>query len=408
MRKIAIVLAFLIWTACKTRNVRTETTETTDSLKSGTFGYDLEFLKKYTSVVVLSDAAGKSKVAVIGDFQGRIMTSTSGGDEGTGYGWINYDLIKSKEKKPHINPVGGEDRLWMGPEGGQYSIFFKKGSTFDFANWTTPALIDTEPFDLVSSDSSRAVFRTSGKLVNHHGFEFQVEINRTISLLSKLEIQKEFGIDVAPLQSVGFKSENSVTNKGSGRWAKAEGLLSIWILGMFNPSAQTVIVLPHRPSGDPGDITDNYFGAIPADRIKQTDLALFLKGDGKFRGKVGISPRAANNIVGSYDAGRRVLTLVKFDVSAHEDYVNSKWEFQKEPYRGDAVNSYNDGPLADGSQLGPFYELESSSPARELKPGESMTHRHLTVHLEGTTESLDAAAKKALGISLSDIANAFH
>jgi len=48
------------------------------------------------------------------------------------------------------------------------------------------------------------------------------------------------------------------------------------------------------------------------------------------------------------------------------------------------VNSYNDGPPSPGAKpLGPFYELESSSPALALKPGESATHIHRTIHLQG-------------------------
>ena len=54
------------------------------------------------------------------------------------------------------------------------------------------------------------------------------------------------------------------------------------------------------------------------------------------------------------------------------------------PYSGDALNSYNDGPLEDGSQMGPFYELETSSPAAALKPGESITHSQITIHLPVT------------------------
>ena len=66
------------------------------------------------------------------------------------------------------------------------------------------------------------------------------------------------------------------------------------------------------------------------------------------------------------------------------DYVNSMWELQDEPFKGDVVNSYNDGPPSSGAKpLGPFYELESSSPALALKPGESATHIHRTIHLKG-------------------------
>ena len=74
------------------------------------------------------------------------------------------------------------------------------------------------------------------------------------------------------------------------------------------------------------------------------------------------------------------------------------WEIQDQPYAGDVVNSYNDGPPAPGvPPLGGFYELESSSPALALAPGESHTHRHRTLHLTGTPAALDALAQAALG-----------
>jgi len=94
-------------------------------------------------------------------------------------------------------------------------------------------------------------------------------------------------------------------------------------------------------------------------------------------------------------------------LNATGDYVNSKWETQKEPFRGDAVNAYNDGPLTSGGQLGPFYELESSSPAKELKPCETQTHRCITLHLEGDEAALNEVAMKMLGVSLMEISGAF-
>ena len=72
------------------------------------------------------------------------------------------------------------------------------------------------------------------------------------------------------------------------------------------------------------------------------------------------------------------------------------------------MNSYNDGPPAAGARpLGPFYELETSSPAAALARGASLVHRHRTVHLVGEEAALDAVAKKALGVGLGDIAAAF-
>src|SRR5205814_1528297 len=89
------------------------------------------------------------------------------------------------------------------------------------------------------------------------------------------------------------------------------------------------------------------------------------------------------------------------------DYVNSMWEVQKAPYGGDVVNSYNDGPPAPGAKpLGPFYELETSSPAAALAPGGAIVHRHRTIHLVGDGQALDQVARKALGVGIEEIRTA--
>jgi uncharacterized protein DUF6786 len=91
------------------------------------------------------------------------------------------------------------------------------------------------------------------------------------------------------------------------------------------------------------------------------------------------------------------------------DYVNSQWKMQSDPYAGDAANSYNDGPPAPGAKpLGPFYELESSSPAAALAPGKSLAHTHWTIHLKGPETALDRVARATLGIPLADIKSALR
>ncbi len=80
-------------------------------MEKNTFGDDLEFLKKHTDVVVLSDATGDGQVAVLPMMQGRVMTSTAGGTDGLSFGWINRELVASGEFVEHINVFGGEDRF---------------------------------------------------------------------------------------------------------------------------------------------------------------------------------------------------------------------------------------------------------------------------------------------------------
>lgn len=135
---------------------------------------------------------------------------------------------------------------------------------------------------------------------------------------------------------------------------------------------------------------------------------MFFKADGQMRTKIGVSPRRALPTIGSYDPSRNVLTLVTYTLpGTTNDYVNSMWETQKEPFGGDAVNSYNDGASEPGGKpFGPFYELETSSPAAALAPGKTLTHTHRTIHIEGNKADLDPIARKTLGVSLDEITSA--
>jgi hypothetical protein len=211
---------------------------------------------------------------------------------------------------------------------------------------------------------------------------------------------------------VAFTTDNRITNAGKNAWKKETGAPSIWILGMFNPSPATNVVVPIKSGPESAlgvKVTSDYFGSVPPERLVVRDNVIFFSGDGKYRSKIGINPKRSLAVAGSYDATNNVLTLVKFTQPAGvTDYVNSLWKLQDHPFQGDAANSYNDGPATPGAKaMGPFYELESSSPAAGLAPGESLTHSHRTFHLSGSPAALDGIARAILGVSLDEIKNAF-
>ena len=104
----------------------------------GTFRHDLAFLEKHTGVVVLSSADGRAQVAVTPGYQGRVMTSTATGPDGASYGYIHRPVIEQGTRQPHMTVVGGEDRFWLGPEGGQYALYFAPGTAFDTEHWQVP------------------------------------------------------------------------------------------------------------------------------------------------------------------------------------------------------------------------------------------------------------------------------
>jgi len=379
-----------------------------------TFGDDLAFLKNHTEVILLKDESGSGQAVVLPALQGRVMTSTAEAKGGLSFGWINRDLLASGEIAEHINVYGGEDRFWIGPEGGQFSIFFDKGTPFDLEHWYTPAPIDTEPFQLVSKSRNRAVLKKDMRLKNYSGTVFHVRVDREVRVLDQEGAVEKLG--VTPYRSVkmvAFESQNKMTNTGEKAWEKETGLLSIWILGMFTPSPETTVVIPFQrgPVNKLGPIVnDAYFGKVPSDRlvVDEEKGVLFFSGDGQYRSKIGLSPQRAKSALGSYDAVNHVLTVVQYNKpQGVTDYVNSMWDLQDEPYRGDTVNSYNDGPPEPGAEpLGPFYELETSSPAAKLQPGASILHVHRTFHLQGAEAQLDPVAQSLFGVTIGEIKSA--
>jgi len=297
----------------------------------------------------------------------------------------------------------------MGPEGGQFSIFFAKGAKFEFTDWFVPAVFDTSPYKVAKQSKDQAVFTAEFTLTNYSGTQFEVAVNRAVRLLDASAAWRRLGVKAAPgVSLVAYETDNKITNAGKNAWKKETGLLSIWILGMFTPSPSATIVVPIKPGPESElgvKVTSDYFGTVPADRLVVKDDVIYFSADGKYRSKIGINPKRAKGVSGSYDADNKVLTIVQYSLHAGvTDYVNSLWKLQDNPFSGDAANCYNDGPPTPGAKpMGPFFELESSSPAAELAPGKSLSHLHRTIHLSGPESALDGVARAMLGVSIADI-----
>ncbi len=379
------------------------------SYKEGSFGYDLNFLKKHDSVVVLKDGE-TSQIIVSPKYQAKVFTSTANGDAGLSFGWVNYKAFTGPSDA-HMNAYGGENRFWLGPEGGKFSLFFKPGSKMVFENWKTPAPFDTENWNVTDKSNTSVAMQKEMKLTNYKGTEMQLHVDRTIDILDRQQINNNIGITLdTAVKVVGYQTVNVLTNKGAAAWTEATGMPCMWILDMFKPTPATVIVVPFKnAAGQPFNkvATTNYFGEIPAERLKHTDDVLYFKADGKSRGKLGVVPAKAKRFAGSYDSQNKVLTAIMFDVEPAARYLNQEWNTTKPSFSGDAVNAYNDGPLADGSQMGPFYEIESVSPAAFLKPNQTLSHKQSVFHFTGSEQALDAIASKLFGTSLDDIKKAF-
>ena len=412
MNKLNVLLIIaMTLVSCAGREQGKKNKQKTDNMlndSTNLYGWNRDFLKKHIEIIELKN--GNSLIALVPAWQGRVMTSSADGDNGYSCGWINHKIVAMEELQPHMNAFGGEERLWLGPEGGQYSIYFKKGDEFIYDNWQTPAFIDSEPFETISINDTSASFARETEFENYSGAKFRIRIERQVVLLGEDEIRKHSGINTEGLKCVAYRSDNVLFNKGDNEWKKETGLLSVWMLGMFTPSPSVVIAIPFR-QGDEKElgvpVNDNYFGSIPSDRLKISRHDI-LQGR---RQKPGdrLPPLRVTGVMGSNDQENNLHTLLLCKLpQGRTDYVNSAWELQEHPYSGDAFNSYNDGPLADGSQMGPFYELETSSPALALKPGESYNHKQVTMHLTGNKALLDKVSKEVLGVGLQEIEAAFN
>ncbi|MBN1606278.1 MAG: hypothetical protein JW940_06570 [Polyangiaceae bacterium] len=365
------------------------------------FEQELDFLRTHSQVIVLVAPNG-GRVAVSPTYQGRVMTSAVA-PETMSLGWVNHAFIEAGKVGTAFDNYGGEDRFWLGPEGGQFGLYFVPGAPFDLDHWQTPSPLQQGAWPVAEQSPTSVLFRIPMTLRNYSGTEFVLEAERRIALLDADAVTRIIGAPIPDdVRWIAFETQNSITNKGTAAWTEAKGLLSIWILGQYAPSSDARALLPFDAKGKGPIVNDTYFGTVPSERLRVDTDSSFLsfRCDGQYRSKIGLSPERAKPIVGAYSEQSRLLTVVQYDKPrGRHPYVNSMWEHQAQPYAGDVVNSYNDGPPAPGKpSLGGFYELETSSPAARLAPGASLRHTHRTLHFVGEPAALAKMAQSALGV----------
>jgi len=375
-----------------------------------TFEEDVALMQAHAPVLVL-ESPGGGRVAVSARWQGRVMTSAVE-PRGASLGFINRAFIEAGKQGTPFDNYGGEDRFWLGPEGGQFGLYFAPGAAFSMSTWQVPHAMQEGEWEVRSRDATHVTLARTMHVVNWSRTEFDVAIERTVRVLSEGETRARFGASPPPgCRWVAFETDNRITNTGTRAWTRDSGLLSVWILGMYAPSRDAHVLAPFDPAGAGPVVRDDYFGKVPPERlaVHEHEGWLSFVADGELRGKIGLSPSRARDAIGSYSPGAGLLTLVRTvrPAAAKDGYVNSLWSQQPDPYGGDVINSYNDGPTAPGQpSLGGFYEVETSSPAAALAPGESLEHVHATLHVVGTSASLDALdalARKVLGVSLTSL-----
>jgi hypothetical protein len=374
------------------------------------FDSDLHFLLKYDkNLVLLKNSDGNAQLLISPRYQGKVFTSTATGPSGRSIGYINYKAFETEFPDPHINVYGGENRFWIGPEGGMFSPFFASEVKQVFENWHTPAAIDTGAWNVAHTNSSVTKLEKHTFLYNALGRSFEAMLHRTVRLLPPDDMVTLLGlIPGKSIDYVGYETCNGMTNLNDFRWNSETGTFCIWILDMFTPSPESLTIIPYRNENQEEEfVKTDYFGRIPDNRIKYSDGNIYLKTDGCYRSKIGLRPAHCKSLAANYDAAIGKLSVIFFESDTAASYLNQQWGTDGNLYEGDVLNAYNDGPLKDGSIMGPFYELESSSPAAFLQSGETMIHRHTVIHLFGNDDDLSPFTLKLFGVTPKRLATVF-
>ncbi len=346
------------------------------------------------------------QVLVSPSLTGRVVGTTYSGDQGQCNGFL-FEKSFREGMTDIWNNWGGEERYWLAPEGGPYSIQFDGRANY-FDNYHVQDGLNSIRYETeeVSKLGNSLCMKSQFGLKNNINTEFELEVTRRITALDDCPYLAGAGPDC---DFVGFQSESTVTNLNSFAWTKETGSLAHWHLGQFHLGPKTVAIAPFRQADttDP-PIREDYFrefcvdGRMPANRYWIRDGFVLFLADGTCRTKIGQNRSRATGLIGSFDLENNELHLMQYDFYPELEYIASYWyEEQTDPYGGDCISMAIEGPDKPGGPGGNCYELESLSPAMLLEPGQSFTFRTRTMHLKGPRTTMAKICRRQLGPEIS-------
>ncbi len=344
-------------------------------------------------------SSDKGIIAVSPSYQGRVFTSSAKGLDGKSYGWINWKIFDEGNSATQMTYLGGESRLWFAPEFGKYSIFHKPGDALTPKAMRPPKGLEQTLFQLVEKDSTHITTKGTLEILNFQNTLFNLEVDRSINLLSQEDIEHDLNITLDSIDYVAFNAFTSITNIGED-WDLEKGLIGIWELGCQLTSKDNTVMIPIKEGETK---VTSYFGGLPKDRIQIKEGTVYFKADAAYLNKIGIPPSVTKNVMGSYSPSMNLLNIVTFKLEKGEYYMSSVPRGVTNPYQGDVINIFNGEVIPEENHNWPFFEFESSSQAKVLKNGETLSHYQTTYHFEGDFKLLNKIAKKVLGVDLKAI-----
>ncbi len=356
--------------------------------KENEYRYLLNALKA-KDVIELTSNEGRSRLIVSPWHQGKIIATTYDGLDANYNGWVNISAIEDSSKN-----IGGEERLWIGPLGSQFSFYFQQVTPLHDDNWKVPDVINKESYTVISKNKSSIELSKDMRLVNHIGTEFNFLVNRKINILSSNEIQENLHFKILESSNyVAFETKHLLTNLDSIAWTEEKGLVGLWSAGMYQGTDDTIVIIPLIKNGNSSNIL-TYLASIDSSRLYVKNNTLLFKADGKFRSKIGIPPEIAPNIYGCFSKTKQRLTIIQYKKENDSLYSNSFVDILDHPYKGEAIPIYNHSEN--------FYELESNGALKALKPNEVTSHWQRIYHFSDSDDNLNQISKNVLGIDLTE------
>jgi len=347
-------------------------------------------IKKQANIIELTTNNGNSRLIISPYHQGKIVASTYNGINGSINGWTDTSLLDSTTQIS-----GGEERLWLGPLGSQFSFYYQQIKPLNEDNWKVPDEINQESYQLVTTTNNCVELTKQMHLTNFIGTTFNLKVDRKIKLFDKKSIQQNLNINFDDTTNfVAFETKNTLINKDTIPWTKTTGLIGLWSAGMYKGADDSVVIIPLKNHGTLDRSIYKYMGALDKSRLQLKNNTILFKGDGKYRSKIGVKPEYAPTIYGCYTKSINRLTIIEYKKNNDNLYANSYVSIQDKPYNGEAIPIYNNSEN--------FYELESNSPLKPMQPNDSLIHWHRVYHFSGNKSNLNKISETLLGINLND------
>ncbi len=331
----------------------------------------LNYLASKTRVVELYNQLG-ARLTVCPDWNGRVMSSTCDGLDGSSFGFINVHYIDSPDGTRSFCSYGGEDDLLL---------------LFDY--------FEEGPFrvEAVLHDQEVQMQRCM-RWTDRDKTPFNLNVERTVRLLDNEDVRAVFGHEVAvaveqdDVSYVAFETVNTL-------FSDLESL-SMCTGSMFNAGPSKVAIIPFGPGSNDEEPTFSveYFGSSPHGRLRQLPGVFLLRADGKSRCQINVAHNLALPLVASIDFREGILTLIAHNAAQTPDWLEEEMIAEK-----NVVHAYNSGPGPGEAASDGFYMFVTNSPAPSAQYTEKgLVHNQYTMHINADNMTLAYLVDHLFGI----------